>query len=255
MGTERWLRSERRRLLQMHFEAGVGHLGGNLSCIDLVATVLREMSPEDILVLSKGHSVGAVYVGLWSLGLLQDEDLNTFHQDGTKLPGHPPLHAIPQIRFATGSLGHGFSLANGLALNAKLHQSETRIFVVMSDGEWQEGSTWEALLFAVKHQLQNLIILIDENRLQGFGTTEEVMGYSSVSELLPSRGLEVLRINGHDPDEIRTTLNLALNKPKVVCLQTTKGKGISFMENRMEWHYLPLDAETYAKALAELDDL
>src|SRR5882724_1335685 len=165
----------RRRLIEMHYRTRTGHLGGNLSCIDAMMLVHHEaMGRDDRFVLSKGHSAGAMYVALWSLGQLSDEDLNSFHQDNTLLGGHPPPRGIPGILFGTGSLGHGLSLAAGLALAARLQPRDRRIFCLTSDGEWQEGSTLEAAIFAAHHSLSNLVILVDHNRLQGFGSTAEV---------------------------------------------------------------------------------
>src|ERR1022692_1737015 len=142
------------RLLQMHYESGVGHIGGNLSCFDILMALYHNvLGPLDRFVLSKGHSAGALYVTLWSLGLLSDDDLKTFHKDGTRLSGHPPFRGIPEILFATGSLGHGLSLAAGLALAKKLKGEKGRLFCLASDGEWNEGSNWEALIFSHQHRL------------------------------------------------------------------------------------------------------
>ncbi len=137
------LRSARKRLLQMHFEAKVGHIGGNLSALDSMMLVFHELlGPDDRFVLSKGHSAGALYTCLWSTGRLADADLTSFHQEDTLLPGHPPTHGIEDVTFATGSLGHGLSIAAGTALGFKLRQKQRRVFCLTSDGEWQEGSTW-----------------------------------------------------------------------------------------------------------------
>ena len=151
------------RLLKMHYQANCGHLGGNLSCIDALVTLYHTvMQPEDRFILSKGHSAGALYVTLWSLGKLTDLDLETFSKDNTLLPGHPSGTGIPDLLFSTGSLGHGPSLAAGLALAAKHQNSDRQIYCLCSDGEWQEGSCWEALAFSVHHQLNNLTIIIDQ---------------------------------------------------------------------------------------------
>ena len=163
------------RLLKMHFESGVGHIGGNLSSLDLMMCLYHIiLSEDDSFVLSKGHAAGSLYTTLWSLGRLTEDALKTFHQDGTKLSGHPPANWMPEILFATGSLGHGLSLSNGLALGKKFKGENGRIFCLLSDGEWNEGSNWEALIFAVHQKLKQLTIIIDYNRLQGFGTTREV---------------------------------------------------------------------------------
>lgn len=237
----------------MHFEAGVGHIGGNLSALDATLVVLHEyVAAGDTFVLSKGHSAGALYLALWSLGRLTDDDLKLFHRDGTLLAGHPPAAGIPEIRFATGSLGHGLSLAAGTALGLKLKRAEGHVYCMTSDGEWQEGSTWEALIFALHHRLANLTVLIDQNDLQGFGTTHEVASMAELTSRIAGFGAEVRVIDGHDPAVLRATLARPHDGPRVIALRTVKGRGVSFMEHRMEWHYLPLTAEQYQLALDEL---
>ena len=144
----------RRRLLQMHFESGVGHIGGNLSVLGAMLIVFHEyLRDDDKFILSKGHSAGALYISLWSIGRLLEQDLRQFHKDGTLLAGHPPAKGITDIQFATGSLGHGLSLSAGTALAFKLSGNDSRVVCMTSDGEWQEGSTWEALIFACHHRL------------------------------------------------------------------------------------------------------
>ena len=184
----------------MHYESGVGHIGGNLSCLDLLLILHhRVLLPADQFVLSKGHSAGAYYVTLWTLGKLTEQDLSTFHKDGTRLSGHPPTSGIEDILFATGSLGHGLSLAAGLALAKRLKGEPGRVFCLTSDGEWNEGSCWEALIFARHHGLENLTLLVDLNGLQGFGTTREVADLEPLAEKFRAFGLPTLEIDGHDP--------------------------------------------------------
>ena len=173
------LESTKLRLLKMHHSSNYGHLGGNFSCIDALMTLHHFiMKPEDRFILSKGHSAGALYATLWSLGKLNDADLETFSKDNSLLPGHPSGSGVPDLLFSTGSLGHGPSLAAGLALASKHQKNNRHIYCMCSDGEWQEGSCWEALAFSVHHQLNNLTILIDQNGLQGFGKTEEIISCS-----------------------------------------------------------------------------
>ena len=244
----------RKRLLQMHFEAGVGHIGGNLSALDATLVVLHEYLDEaGTFVLSKGHSAGALYTALWSLGRLHDDDLKLFHKDGTLLAGHPPAAGIAEIRFATGSLGHGLSLAAGTALGLKLKRQPGEVYCMTSDGEWQEGSTWEALIFALHHRLDNLTVLIDQNDLQGFGTTHDVASMAELRKRIAGFDADIRTVDGHDPAALRATLADASGRPRVIVLRTIKGHGVSFMENRMEWHYLPLTAEQYQTALVELE--
>lgn len=249
------LKEARRRLLRMHFECGVGHIGGNLSCLDAMMILHHEYlrSPEDHFILSKGQAAGALYVALWSKGLIDDDDLRRFHGEQTNLPAHPPVSGLPGILFATGSLGHGLSLAAGTALAKRFHSESGHVYCLTSDGEWQEGSTWEALIFLCHHRLANLTVLVDSNRLQGFGTTEAVASMDPLTDKLRGFDIKVLNIDGHDPEAIRAALDAPSPGPKIVILNTTKGRGVSFMENRMESHYLPLTADQYSLAIAEME--
>ncbi|MGT2505956.1 transketolase [Cupriavidus basilensis] len=243
----------RRRLVRMHYESGVGHTGGNLSAIDALSLLFKEyVGDEDHFVLSKGHSAGALYVALWSAGKLPEEALATFHKEDTLLAGHPPARGIQDIMFATGSLGHGLSLAAGTALALRLNKAPGRVFCMTSDGEWQEGSTWEALIFASHQQLSNLTVLVDHNQLQGFGNTTQVASMAPLWEKLRGFNIELDVISGHDLDLMRHALDKRPGRPHFIILETTKGKGVSFMEDRMEWHYLPLNEDHYKKAIEEL---
>jgi len=245
----------RRRLIEMHYRSQTGHLGGNLSALDAMVVVHHElMADDDRFVLSKGHSAGAYYITLWSLGLLTDEDLHTFHGEGTRLPGHPGPKTIPQILFSTGSLGHGLSLAAGLALAARLKGESRRIFCLTSDGDWQEGSTLEALIFACHHQLSNLTILVDHNGLQGFGTTTEVASMSPLGSRLAGFDVELRNCNGRDLEGLRDALRPSGRRPVVAILDTIKGYGVPGFEGRLESHYLPLTAPQYEAAMSLFAD-
>ncbi|MBI5543090.1 MAG: transketolase [Deltaproteobacteria bacterium] len=238
----------------MHFESHVGHLGGNLSALDILLCLHHDvLGPSDAFVLSKGHSVGALYVALWSVGRLSDEDLRTFHRDGTRLAGHPPPEGIPDIPFATGSLGHGPALAAGLALARKLRGQEGRAYCLTSDGEWDEGSCWETVIFARQRQLANLTLIVDLNGLQGFGTTKEVADLDPLASRFATFGWSVREVSGHSPEELAMALKAPCDQPLVVLARTVKGRGVSFMENRMEWHYLPMSEAQYRQALAEVE--
>ena len=247
------VRRTKLRLLRMHYESRVGHIGGNLSCIDiLMALHHRVMKPGDTFLLSKGHAAGALYATLWSTGRLTDLDLQSFHADGSHLSGHPAPNWIPEIPFATGSLGHGLSLASGIAHGRKLQNIPGRVFCVLSDGEMQEGSTWEAVLYISHQKLDNLTFFIDTNGLQGFGSTEEVVGLDRISDKLRSFGIVVTEIDGHNHDEIIKACSLNPGTPMAVIARTRKGSGVSFMENRMEWHYLPMTEAEYTQACDEV---
>lgn len=253
-----WAEIRRRatlRLLRMHYESKVGHLGGNLSCLDMMLHLhTQRLGPDDHFVLSKGHSAGALYICLWMTGKLSDEELCTFHKDGTRLCGHPPAGGIDEVLFATGSLGHGLSLASGLSLAKQLKRKPGRVFCLMSDGEWNEGSCWEALVFAAHRRLKNLVILTDLNGLQGFGSTKEVADLGSLTDKLRSFGIEAVEIDGHDFGAIRHALELDVAGPLAIVARTRKGRGISFMENRMEWHYLSMNEMQYNQAVQEIND-
>jgi transketolase len=238
----------------MHYECGVGHIGGNLSCLDLLLTLHHHvLGPDDLFVLSKGHSAGAYYVTIWTMGRLSDEDLSRFHKDGTSLSGHPPASGIDDIVFATGSLGHGLSLASGLALAKRLRGQPGRVYCLTSDGEWNEGSCWEALIFARHHDLANLTVLVDLNGLQGFGTTREVADLDPLAARLRAFGVPTREIDGHDPAAIRRAIADASGEFNGIVARTHKGCGVSFMEDRMEWHYLAMTDAQYAQALEEIE--
>lgn len=248
----------KRRLLQMHYEAGVGHIGGNLSALDLLLGLHHDvMGPDDAFVLSKGHAAGALYITLWSLGRLEDDDLKQFHKDGTRLGGHPPAGGIPEIPFATGSLGHGLSLASGLGLARKLTGRPGRAFCLLSDGEWNEGSNWEALIFAAHQRLDNLTLIIDANGLQGFGSTREVANLDPLHEKFRAFGVATEVIDGHDPAVIAASLSRDADAdrpgPRVIVARTHKGCGVSFMQDQMAWHYLPMNESQYMQALQEIE--
>lgn len=248
------IRIAKKRLLEMHFASKVGHLGGNLSALDVMMVLHHEiMTAQDVFILSKGHSAGALYVTLWSKGCLTDVDLQTFHADNTKLAGHPMAGCISEISVATGSLGHGFSIALGVALGRKLANMSGHVYCLTSDGEWQEGSNWEALIFLAHHKLDNFTLLIDCNGLQGFGTTADVasMPTSTLRDRISAFNFKVTQVNGHVPNEIQRVLENPRNN--IVMLDTIKGSGISFMENKMEWHYLPLNEQLFRQAIVEID--
>lgn len=244
----------KKRLLQMHYESGVGHIGGNLSSLDALLVLFSSyISNDDLFILSKGHSAGALYIALWSKGLLTDDDLKQFHKDETRLPGHPPASGISEVRFATGSLGHGLSLAAGSGLARRLKKDSGHVYCLTSDGEWQEGSTWEALIFICHHQLRNVTVLIDKNNLQGFGDTASVASMENLIEKVRAFNVDIVSVPGHDIEAINSALSSVSGRPKVIVLETKKGSGVSFMENKMEWHYLPLNHDQYQKALSDLD--
>jgi transketolase len=244
------LRDTKLRMLKLHYDAQVGHLGSNLSCIDALMTIYHHaLKDKDQFVLSKGHSAGALYSTLWSLGKISEETLCTFAQDGTTIPGHPSGSKIPGLLFPTGSLGHGLSLSAGLALSKKFKKEEGLVFCLCSDGEFQEGSSWEGIIFSAHNKLDNLILMIDQNRLQGFGTTHETVSFSDLTSRLAAFDAEVQNIDGHCPKEIlRSLAQIKKNKLNVILLDTIKGKGLH-NEDQLECHYLPLNTTEYLQAV------
>ncbi len=246
----------RLRLLKMHFEAGVGHIGGNLSALDAMLYLYHNiLTKNDRFILSKGHAAGALYIALWSVGKISEEQLLTFHKDRTKLAGHPAVNWIDEIPFATGSLGHGLGLACGVAVGNKLQNREERIFCLMSDGEWQEGSNFEALVFLNHQRLKNVTVIVDCNGLQGFGTTEEVasLNLKKLRDIFANFDLEIAVIDGHSEEDLKK-LSAQKNRPQIFLMNTKKGCGVSFMENKMEWHYLPLNEPLYNQAKEEIEN-
>ncbi len=241
------------RLLQMHYESGVGHIGGNLSCVDAIAHLhLRVMDGDDSFVLSKGHSAGALYATLWAMGEISEAELQQYHHDDTHLAAHPAAHWNRRIPFATGSLGHGLGLACGVAFGKRLRGEAGTVYCLLGDGECQEGSTWEALIFAQHQKLDNLVVLIDANGLQGFGRTEDVASMGGLPQKLRGLGLQVQDIDGHCERALDEALAERRKAPQVIVLNTIKGHGVSYMQDRLEWHYLPMNEAQYHQALSEL---
>ena len=242
------------KLLQMHFRSGVGHIGGNLSCIDLLLYLHHcVMQPHDQFILSKGHAAGALYTVLWTLGRISEDELLSFHQDGTRLSGHPPASGFDDILFATGSLGHGLGLGAGLALAKRFKQEPGRVYCLTSDGEWDEGSNWESLIFTCHQRLENLTLIVDVNGLQGFGSTREVADLAPLAQKFREFGMNAQEIDGHDAEDMRKALLSTRPGPDAVVAATHKGCGVSFMEDRMEWHYLPLTEALYSQAVEEIE--
>lgn len=247
----------RLKTIELYRKANAGHIGCSLSCLDLMlATLIHHRRGDEVFLLSKGHAAAALYVCLNHLGEISDETLDTFYQNGTVLPAHPAPNQISGIPFATGSLGHGLPIGTGIAHADKLRGSDATTYVLMSDGETNEGSTWEAAHFAVRQGLDNLIVLIDKNGLQGFGETLDVFGDTANPRTWESMGFEVVETDGHDVPTLIECVSRLKNarsgRPKVIVAHTVKGRGVSYMENRLEWHYLPMNPEQYGQARTEI---
>lgn len=248
----------RLKVLSLYKKANAGHIGCSLSCIDiLIAALIQQKRVQDTFILSKGHAAAALYVALNHLGEISDDELDTFYKDGTTLPAHPAPNKHAGIPFATGSLGHGLPIASGMAHASKLAGEDALSFILMSDGETNEGTTWEAAHYAIQNQLDNLILIIDKNGLQGFGNTTEVLGETASPTKWKAIGFDVFEVNGHDPAAMIEVIKQAKSRtngiPKAIIAHTTKGKGVSYMEDRMEWHYLPMSDDLYEKAKADVN--
>jgi transketolase len=249
-------------VLRQSERANVGHIGSALSVADLLAAlyggVLQADSaadPErDRLVLSKGHAAIALYAALHATGRLSEEEIESFCVDGSAVATHPE-HAVPWIDFSTGSLGMGLSFAVGAALAARLQGSCRRAFALLSDAECNEGAVWEAVMFAAHHRLGNVVALVDVNGQQALGYTREVLDLCPLAARWEAFGWDVHEVDGHDVDSLTGTIaGLAggTTKPHVLLAKTTFGKGVSYMENEIAWHYMPMSDEQYAQALSEL---
>lgn len=255
----------RRTVLQIIRQANAGHTGGSLSCIDILNVLYNRylrVSPatvndpdRDRYVHSKGHSVEALYAVLADRGFFPSEQLNTMEKFGSDLIGHP-TRRVPGIEQNTGALGHGLAVAVGMALAGKLDARPYRVYTLMGDGELAEGSVWEASMSATHYALDNLVVLIDRNSLQISGRTELVMGLEPLREKFKSFGFEVRDVNGNSIPALIQVLDMVpfrVGKPNLIMAHTTKGKGISFMEDDVAWHHrVPTDSEL-ARANAELD--
>ncbi len=247
------------------YNAKAGHPGGSLSVADTLTYLYMnrmnvnpedpEMADRDRLVLSKGHTAPALYACLAHRGFFPVEELKTLRKIDSRLQGHPVRGKVPGVDMSTGSLGQGISAACGMALSGKITNEIYKVYAVLGDGEIQEGQVWEAAMFAAHYQLDNLVAVVDNNGLQIDGKIGDVMSPYPIDEKFAAFGWHVIVINGHDFDEIENAFNEAetvLNKPTVIIQRSTKGKGVSFMENQCGWHgKAPNDAE-YAQAMEEL---
>lgn len=247
----------RLKILEMYFNANAGHIGCSLSCLDLmIGSLITHRKESEVFLLSKGHAAASLYACLHELGEISDELLKTFYKNGTTLPAHPAPNRIKGIPFATGSLGHGLPIAIGIAQANKILENDEYTYVLMSDGETNEGTTWEGGHYAVAKGLDNLIVMIDKNGLQGFGNTDEILGVSADKNKWEAIGFEVVEVDGHNVSEIHNQIDLFKARrngiPKLLIANTVKGKGVSYMENKMEWHYLPMKPEHYEIAMNDV---
>ena len=255
MELEKISKEVRKNILLQIYSAQSGHPGGALSCADLLTTIyFKAMNIGDKFVLSKGHASAALYAVLAEKGIIAREELKSFRKLNSKLQGHPSLLKLNGVDVSSGSLGQGLSVANGMALAFKLDKKENNVYVILGDGEIQEGQVWEAMMTAAQYDLNNVIAFLDYNKLQIDGSNDEVMKVAPVKEKFEAFGWYVQEIDGHNFDEINTAIENAKKqeKPSIIVANTIKGKGVSFMENQCGWHGKAPNQEQYEKAIAEL---
>lgn len=249
--------------LRMVHRAKASHIASALSIVDILAVLYGRImtfdsqqpqwEERDRFILSKGHACVAVYAILAEMGFIPHTDLDTYGEDFSPLMNHIS-HKVPGVEFSTGALGHGLPFGVGKALSAKIKNQKYQIFVLLSDGEMDEGSNWEALMFAAHHGLSNLTAIIDYNNLQSLDTVANTLSLEPLVEKLTAFGCQVLEIDGHDHVQIEAAFQHKSLQPTVIVAHTTKGKGVSFMENAVAWHYKNPNDEQLGLALSELLD-
>lgn len=250
----------------MVHRTNASHIGACLSMADILAAlygrILRldptrpDWAERDRFILSKGHGAAILYSVLAERGFFPKEWLDNYCQEGSPLGGHAVSHSVPGIEVSTGSLGHGLPIGCGMALAGKRGAKPGRVFVMLSDGELDEGSNWEAILFAPQHKLDNLVAIVDYNKIQSFGRVSEVLELAPLADKWRAFRWAVREIDGHDHGQIESALAgipFEPDKPAVIIAHTIKGKGVSFMENQLAWHYKSPNAEQLAQALAEVE--
>lgn len=258
----------RKHIIRMIYKAQSGHPGGSLSAADFVtACYFREMridpknpkwADRDRFILSKGHVCPAQYAALAMKGYFDEKELDTLRREGSILQGHPDMKKCPGIDISTGSLGQGLACGVGMAIDGKRRSKDYRVYVVLGDGECQEGEIWEACQTAHKYRLDNLIVFVDNNGLQLDGTCEEVMPNIDLGKKFQSFGFDTYEIDGNDMTQVVAAIELAKavenGRPKCIYAHTVKGKGVSFMENECGWHGIAPNQKEYEQAMKELDE-
>ena len=258
-------KSVRKGIIDSVYSGKSGHPGGSLSIADILTVLyFYEMNTNskkpndedrDRLVLSKGHCAPALYSALAYRGFFNIDELNSLRNIESRLQGHPDMRKIPGVDMTTGSLGQGLSAANGMAIAGKLSNKDYRVYCILGDGEIEEGQIWEAAMASNKYKLDNLCVIVDNNNLQIDGTIEEVMSSYPIDKKFESFGFQIINIDGNDIEEIIKAFDVARNvkgKPTCIIAKTIKGKGVSFMENKVEWHGKAPNEEEYKKAIEDI---
>lgn len=256
----------RKHALRMTSRAKSSHVGSAFSMADVIAVlyggVLQvdpsrpEWEQRDRFILSKGHAGSCLYAALRERGFFSQEVLDTYYSNGSILSGHVSHKGVPGVEFSTGSLGHGLGVATGMAMAGKMKGMDHRVVCVLSDGECDEGSNWEAFLFAAHHKLDNLVAIIDYNKIQSLASVAETLGLEPLADKLRAMNWEVSEVDGHDHTAMKALfgrLPLKVGRPTMIIAHTTKGKGVSFMEDSVLWHYRTAQGDEFEAAMAELD--
>ena len=246
---ENFSKKVRKSILKHAYSSQCSHLGSNLSIVDILTVLYNKFLKinKNSFILSKGHACLALYCVLNEKKYLSSKILSTFGKNNSILMSHAS-HKVRGIELSTGSLGHGLPVACGIALANKIKNKDDRTFVLLSDGELDEGSNWEAILFSAHHKLKNLVVIIDYNKIQSLDTVKKTINLEPISNKFKSFGYKVKSISGHNFDQIIQAINTKTSRPLVVIANTIKGKGVKFMENSVLWHYKPLSKENYLKA-------
>ncbi len=251
---QKFIKRIRTNILKLTFSAKSSHIGSSLSIVEILYTLyFNILKKNDRFILSKGHAALALYCILYEKGFITYNVLNTYGQDGTRLMAHVS-HKVKGVEFSTGSLGHGLPVAVGKALYFKTNNKKNKVYVVISDGELNEGSTWESLLFASHHKLHNLNIILDNNKIQSMGPVKNIIKLEPLKNKFESFGAKVFRCNGHNIKDLKKKLLIKnIKKPKIIIADTIKGKGVSFMENNNLWHYKNPNIKQLNQALKEIN--
>ncbi len=263
MNTQDLAKNIRIDAINMVNKGGSSHVGSVLSIADILAvlygSIMRydtsnpTLKTRDRFILSKGHAGAGVYAVLAEVGFFDKSELLQHCQNGSKFSGHVSHKDIPGVELSTGALGHGLPVAVGMALNAKLDNLDYKTFVILGDGELNEGSNWESFMFANHHQLDNLCIIIDRNNLQSMDTTENTLVLEPLAEKINAFGWHVIELDGHNHVELKDAFNQVHNKPLCIIANTIKGKGVSYMEHSVAWHYKTPQGDEFTQAINELE--
>lgn len=255
----------RAMIFKSAYKGGGGHLGASFSVVEILTTLYfsdllkyKSSNPysksRDRFILSKGHAVLTLYAALAKAGFFPEKDLYTFCQPGSKFGGHPKMYEVPGVEASTGALGHGLGFGIGVALAGQLRKQDYKVFVLLGDGECQEGSIWEGALFAPEKKLDNLVVIVDHNKLQAMDRLDNIINMDSMSKKWESFGWDVEEVDGHDLEQLQDVLGRKnKNRPRLIIAHTIKGKGLSFMENTPIWHYRMPNDEEMKMVLKELD--